>query len=66
MKSEFGKFFDELLFFKLTISYDGFDFSGWQIQPNERTVQYEIQNAITEIFQKQNIKLLVVLVDLRP
>ena len=43
--------------FKLTISYDGFDFSGWQIQPNERTVQYEIQNAIKEIFQKQDIKL---------
>jgi len=43
--------------FKLTISYDGSNFSGWQIQPNERTVQYEIQNAIKEIFQKKDIKL---------
>jgi len=43
--------------FKLTISYDGSDFSGWQIQPNERTIQDEIQTAIQNIFQYKDIKL---------
>ena len=43
--------------FKLTISYDGSDFSGWQIQPNERTIQDEIQTAIQNIFQNKDIKL---------
>lgn len=39
---------------KLTLSYDGTNYHGWQIQPNMRTVQGEIQNAISEIF-KENI-----------
>ena len=43
--------------FKLTISYDGSDFSGWQIQPNERTIQDEIQTVIQNIFQNKDIKL---------
>ena len=43
--------------FKLTISYDGSNFSGWQIQPDDRTVQNEIQIAIQEIFQNKDIKL---------
>jgi tRNA pseudouridine38-40 synthase len=33
--------------FKLTIEYDGTDFYGWQRQKNERTVQAEIETAIT-------------------
>ena len=36
--------------FKLTIAYDGKNFSGWQIQKNgERTVQGEIRNALMRI-----------------
>lgn len=31
---------------KLTIEYDGTNYSGWQKQPNERTIQGEIENAI--------------------
>jgi tRNA pseudouridine38-40 synthase len=31
---------------KLTISYDGTDFRGWQVQPGERTVQGELQAAL--------------------
>ena len=31
---------------KFTIEYDGSDFSGWQIQPNRRTVQGEIKHAL--------------------
>ena len=31
---------------KLTVEYDGTEFSGWQVQPSRRTVQGEIKNAL--------------------
>lgn len=34
---------------KLTIEYDGTGFSGWQIQPNARTVQEEIERGLAQI-----------------
>ncbi len=34
---------------KLTLSYDGTDFSGWQVQPGEITVQGELQAALERI-----------------
>jgi tRNA pseudouridine38-40 synthase len=34
---------------KLTLSYDGTDFRGWQVQPGERTVQGELQAALGRI-----------------
>jgi tRNA pseudouridine38-40 synthase len=34
---------------KLTLAYDGTDFSGWQIQPGERTVQGELQAALGRV-----------------
>lgn len=35
---------------KLTISYDGTRYNGWQLQKNGRTVQGEIEKAIEKVF----------------
>ena len=35
--------------FKLTVAYDGTDFSGWQSQPRQRTVQDAMQRAIRKV-----------------
>ncbi len=35
--------------FKLTISYDGGDFAGWQRQTNRRTVQGELEDALLSV-----------------
>jgi tRNA pseudouridine38-40 synthase len=34
---------------KLTISYDGTRYHGWQIQPGKRTIQAELVNAVSEL-----------------
>ena len=34
---------------KLTLAYDGTDFSGWQVQPGEATIQGELQAALQKI-----------------
>ena len=34
---------------KLTITYDGTEFCGYQIQPNKRTVEQEIKTAIKKL-----------------
>tara|TARA_R110000868_G_scaffold378658_3_gene644148 strand:- start:476 stop:1213 length:738 start_codon:yes stop_codon:yes gene_type:complete len=38
--------------FKLTIEFDGTNFSGWQIQPNSRTVEEELEKAFSKILQQ--------------
>ncbi|CAN5125352.1 tRNA pseudouridine(38-40) synthase TruA [soil metagenome] len=40
---------------KLTIMYDGTDFGGWQVQPNARTVQVVLQEAIKSITQEARV-----------
>lgn len=37
--------------YKLTISYDGTSFSGWQRQPDARTVEQELEDAFSSILQ---------------
>ena len=37
----------------LTLSYDGTDFCGYQIQPNKRTVEEELENALCKLLGKK-------------
>jgi len=43
--------------YKLTIQYDGTHYFGWQTQAKGRTVQGEIERALSEIFPNQKITL---------
>ncbi|MFZ5519352.1 MAG: tRNA pseudouridine(38-40) synthase TruA [Candidatus Zhuqueibacterota bacterium] len=40
---------------KLTLEYDGTDFSGWQYQPGFRTIQHEIESSLKIIFNQETI-----------
>ena len=44
--------------YKLTISFDGTNYAGWQIQPSEKTIQGEIQTSIRKIFNNEKIILI--------
>lgn len=41
---------------KVTISYDGTAFSGFQIQPNGRTVQGEIERCLSKMHKGQSVR----------
>lgn len=41
---------------KCTIAYDGAKFSGYQIQPNSRTVQEELEKALALVHKGQEVK----------
>ena len=42
----------------MTIQYDGSDFHGWQVQAQGRTVQGEIEAALTVIYPEEKITLI--------
>jgi tRNA pseudouridine38-40 synthase len=42
---------------KLTVSYDGTDFFGWQTQPNRRTVQETLEAAIAALTGEERVRL---------
>ncbi|PMC34134.1 tRNA pseudouridine(38-40) synthase TruA [Bacillus sp. UMB0899] len=42
---------------KCIVSYDGTRFSGYQVQPNKRTVQSEIEAVLTKLHKGQPIKI---------
>ncbi len=39
--------------YKLSLSYDGTDFYGWQRQPNKRTIQGVLEESLTKITRKK-------------
>lgn len=43
--------------YKATIAYDGTNFSGFQVQPNERTVQGEVESALKKINKGKFIRI---------
>ncbi len=36
--------------YRIDLAYDGSDFHGWQVQPGQRTVQGELQQALEHLF----------------
>ena len=38
---------------KLTIEYDGTNFSGWQIQKDKRTIEEELETALAKILKEE-------------
>ena len=41
--------------FKLTIAYDGTNYAGWQVQPDQPTIQSELQKALKRV-TKQDVQ----------
>ena len=42
---------------KATISYDGTGFSGYQVQPGERTIQLEVEKVLTIMHKGEHIRI---------
>src|SRR5262245_35468720 len=41
---------------KITLSYDGADYFGWQTQPGKRTVQETLETAIAKLTGEERIR----------
>lgn len=41
---------------KVTISYDGTDFAGYQVQPGKRTVQLELEKVLTKMHKGEKVR----------
>jgi tRNA pseudouridine38-40 synthase len=42
--------------FRLTLSYDGTDFHGWQTQPGLRTVQETVESALADLTGEERVR----------
>jgi tRNA pseudouridine38-40 synthase len=42
--------------FRLTLSYDGTDYSGWQTQPGQRTLQQTLEEAIAALTGEPRVR----------
>lgn len=42
--------------YKCIVSYDGTQFAGYQVQPNKRTVQSELENALRKLHKGLDVK----------
>lgn len=42
---------------KMTVAYDGTDYSGWQIQPNKKTIEAELNRELSRLL-KEDIKVI--------
>ena len=38
---------------KLVVAYDGTAYHGWQVQPNGRTIEGELNRALSELLQEE-------------
>ncbi len=43
--------------YKIVVQYDGTDYKGWQYQPNQRTIQGELEKAL-RIISYENVKVI--------
>ena len=41
---------------KLVVAYDGTAYHGWQVQPNGRTIEGELNRALSELLQEDTIQ----------
>jgi tRNA pseudouridine38-40 synthase len=47
-----------IFYYRLTLQYKGTNYSGWQIQPSERTIQGELNQALKVISKSEMVKTL--------